>query len=424
MEYHIISSRLFLFIATLLIAYRLNAQTSIDAVESCNDQHVKTILLYRSGWEMSMPVIFTDESEVLDLAFDYLDTFPASYNYSVENCTYNWKVNDVSEHDYIKDFNDESILEVHSSLNTIRSYTHFSASFPNDELKITKSGNFLLKVYQNGEPDKILFTRRFCIAERLAGISATVKRPDDENQEIELVVDLGNLQLENPLGETKVVIIKNYDWNNRVKIEGFPQLQDNKLVYSLPYQIESKGGNEFRDFDTKNTKTASERVGSIVYQPPYFHFHLKNDESRQFKPYFTNKDLNGRFYIDAPDAQDRQLEADYVFVHFTLKAMQPYDANVYIYGALTNYMINGSSMMNYNTDKAAYEKTLLLKQGYYNYVYTLKESNKKDIDFEPTEGTHSETENDYLIFVYLKRPMSDFDRLIGFKIVNSMGEAK
>jgi hypothetical protein len=424
MNYRIIYLRLMLGVLLKAPIYLSSAQTTDEAIETVNDQHVKTILLYRHGWEMSMPVIYTDEDVALDLAFDYVDTLPESYNYSVSNCTFDWKINDVNEHEYVKDFNDEPIQEIHNSINTTRFYTHFSASFPNEELKITRSGNYLLKVYQNGEPEKILFTRRFCIADRLTTINARIKRPDKEMQEMELVIDLGNLDLQNPLGEIKTTIIKNFDWKNKIKIEGSPLLQDNKLVYNFPYQIVSNGGNEFRDFDTKNTKVESERIAAIVFQNPYFSFNLKADESKQFKPYLTSKDLNGRYYIDAPDARNRQLEADYVYVHFTLNALQPYNDNVYIYGALTNFAIDGSSLMIYHAEKSAYEKTLLLKQGYYNYLYAIKERNKKDLDFETTEGSHSETENDYLIFVYQKNVMSDFDRLIGFKIVNSTGEVK
>jgi hypothetical protein len=133
----------------------------------------------------------------------------------------------------------------------------------------------------------------------------------------------------------------------------------------------------------------------------------------------TSKDLNGRFFIEIPDAFDRHTESDYVEVHFTLQAQQLLGTDVYIYGALTGWNSDESNFMIYNSDKQAYEKTLLLKQGYYNYAYATRDYNSSELSFDLTEGNHAETENDYLIFVYLRGTMSDFDRLVGFTIVNS-----
>jgi hypothetical protein len=416
-----------LLLVTAILSFNraiIYSQTLENANEFCTDPHIRTILLHCVGWDLSMPVIHPDENEKLILDFDYLDTLADSYSYSITNCTYDWKWSDLSEREYIEGFNDVSINEVSHSVNTTRSFTHFSTSFPNDELKINQSGNYLLKVYKNGEPEKIVFTKRFCIAEHLADISAIVKMPDKENQEINLTIGLGNLELQNPLNEIKVVIIRNYDWNSKVNITSSPLLQDNKLIFDLPYQISSPGENEFRYFDIKNLKYYSERVSSVRFLNPDFHVFLKPDELLQFKQYFSLKDINGRCYIDVSDAHNRYNEADYVYVHFILSAPQPIQSDVFLYGALTSYRIDKTTAMNYNYEKAEYEKTLLLKQGYYDYAYATLNVTGKKIDFEITEGIHSETENEYAVFVYLKRTMSDLDRLVGFKIVNSTNAVK
>jgi hypothetical protein len=402
----------------------INAQQSEETQEIYSDPNIKTILFYQSGWDLSMPVIFINENQKLSLDFDDLEASEVDFSYSVTSCTFDWKINDVSEHEYLEGINDIPIYNVRQSINTTKSYTHYSATLPNEDIQLSKSGNYLLRVYKNEEPDKIIFTKRFCIAERLADVKAYIKKPDDENQEIFLEIDLGNLDLSNPLAEIKVVVIKNYDWNNQIEIITSPFLRDNKLFFDMPFQIMSPGGNEFRFFDIKSTKFISERVNNIEYLSPCFHFYLKPDELKRFKPYFTLKDLNGRFYIDIPDVFNRHEEADYVYVHFTLETTYPFGSDVYIYGALTNYKTDESNYMTFNIDKQAYEKTLLLKQGYYNYAYVLKDYNEKKIEFDPTEGTHAETENDYIVFVYLKKTISDIDRLVGYKIINSTEPVK
>ena len=76
--------------------------------------------------------------------------------------------------------------------------------------------------------------------------------------------------------------------------------------------------------------------------------------------------------------------------------------------------------MTYDPDRSVYRGTLFLKQGYYNYTYVLKDYNHTRLWSDRTEGDHSETENDYQVFVYLRTPVSDFDQLVGYTILNSV----
>ena len=415
---------LLFLIPTIFFNAALNGQQNNAAEEYCRVPEIRTILFYRTGWELSMPVLFTDEEELLELRFDYLGIPENNFSYSIQNCNYDWTINDIPEQYYLEGFNDVPLYDYSSSRNTTHDFIHYSVSVPGEDLEITQSGNFLLKVFDSSNPEEIFFTRKFCVAEKIVAIRARFMRPDYENQEISLEVDLGNLKLRDPRNEIKVVIIKNYDWNNRVNISSPPMLRDNVLYFDLPSQIVAKGGNEFRYFDTKSVKTPSERVDYIQYRAPELHFILKPDKLKQFEPYFSSKDLNGRYFVEIPDAFDRHTESDYVQVHFTLETGQPLGTDVYIYGALTGWNIGDRNFMIYNPDKEAYEKTLLLKQGYFNYAYATRDYNSDNITFDITEGNHAETENDYLIFVYLREAMDDFDRLVGYTVVNSAGNAR
>lgn len=404
--------------------FLLKGQQDLILKEASNYPEISTILLYRSGWELSMPVIFRNEEEKLELRFDYLGEPVNNFSYSVQNCTYDWKINDEPEHYYLEGFNDVSIYEYHPSRNTTHDYIHYVSQIPSDNLEITQSGNYLLCIYDSSDPEKVFFTRKFCIAEKTVSINARFIYPDNQSQEIMLSIDLGELALDNPTDEIKVMILKNYDWNNRITINSPPMLRDNKLYFDLAGQIKANGTNEFRYFDTKSTKYISERVDFIEYLAPEFHFILKPDMLKQYVPYFSSTDLNGRFFIEIPDAYDRHTESDYVQVHFTLESQQALGTDVYIYGALTNWQTNEKNYMVYNPDRQVYEKLLLLKQGYYNYAYVTREYNSNKLSFDITEGNHYETENDYLIFVYLRKTTSNFDRLVGFSIVNSAGMIK
>ena len=76
--------------------------------------------------------------------------------------------------------------------------------------------------------------------------------------------------------------------------------------------------------------------------------------------------------------------------------------------------------MIYNYVEKEYELTLFLKQGYYNYQYTYLKDNEKCGDETLIEGTHYETENEYVIYVYNMPMGSNYDQLIGMKRFNSL----
>jgi len=77
--------------------------------------------------------------------------------------------------------------------------------------------------------------------------------------------------------------------------------------------------------------------------------------------------------------------------------------------------------MDFNEEKGAYEKTLLLKQGYYNYSYVTLPEKKGDekFSFENTEGNYWGTENSYQVLVYYRSFGGRSDELIAYATLNS-----
>jgi hypothetical protein len=62
---------------------------------------------------------------------------------------------------------------------------------------------------------------------------------------------------------------------------------------------------------------------------------------------------------------------------------------------------------------------MLLKQGWYNYEYIFLKDGETKADPSFFEGNHYETENEYLILVYYRNPLSRYDRLVGTQITTS-----
>jgi hypothetical protein len=118
-------------------------------------------------------------------------------------------------------------------------------------------------------------------------------------------------------------------------------------------------------------------------------------------------------------------QSDYARVHFSYfpPGNRPYEGkNLYIYGELTNYTPDDSSKMIFNADRGAYERTLFLKQGYYNYSYvTLADNaNPDQVSIENTEGNNWVTENTYMVLVYYRHFGARADELIGYTSIVSL----
>jgi hypothetical protein len=92
----------------------------------------------------------------------------------------------------------------------------------------------------------------------------------------------------------------------------------------------------------------------------------------------------------------------------------------HVLGELTSWQLNNDSRMYFNPEHKGYEVNLFLKQGYYNYMYVLKENGKNTGDESLMEGSHWETENDYTIYVYYHENGSMYDRLIAVNFLNSV----
>jgi hypothetical protein len=74
--------------------------------------------------------------------------------------------------------------------------------------------------------------------------------------------------------------------------------------------------------------------------------------------------------------------------------------------------------MKFNSESGLWEKQLTLKQGLYNFQYVVKDTNQNIIDYPA--GSWYNTENDYFIAVYTTLLQNRGDRLLMYKVINSV----
>ena len=279
------------------------------------------------------------------------------------------------------------------------------------------SGNYVFKVFEEGE--KIIFYKRFQVLENLISIEAEVRRAtlaEDRHSkhEIDFTIKHPNLFISDPFTDIKVHIKQNNKEDNAITHLKPIFIRNDELIYDYSNRNTFWANNEYRHFDIRSLRYHSDKIKDIKCDSIFNHVFLFNDYKRSFKQYSIEPDINGKFIIKSQEGWNSSVEADYVFVHFTLPIREISYGDIYITGGFSDWELKKDFKLKYNTNKKQYEKSIYIKQGYYNYHYALNDTSTKRVNISFIEGTHYETRNDYYIYVYYRNVGDRHDRLIGF----------
>ncbi len=416
-----------ILMATLLFSKGSYSQYVLDEYyqqkEMLYEDHVykagiRTVRLHPVEDELAMPIIRLN-SGTLKLSFDDLYADFMNLSYTIIHCNADWTPSGLLTQEYIANLQDGYIQNYEYSLNTLFSYTHYNLNIPNGNMRLLKSGNYLLKVYANNDPSDLVLTKRFMVYEDIVTPAGQVKRPTivdyiSTGQEVRFTISHPNYNIPNPFTDLKVQVMQNQRWDNTITDLKPQFLQNNQLIYNYNRESTFAGGNEFRFFDIKNMRTLTMNMRWVDIDSVYT-VYLKDDGSREIAKYSTYPDINGQFVVRRLDATNSDSEADYVYVDFQLRYPAPLTTgDVYVFGKHTDWKLLPEFRLSYDPARKAYHAKVLLKQGYYNFMYAVYDSDAQQADISTVEGSHWETENTYQILVYNREIGQRYDRLIGY----------
>lgn len=388
---------------------------------------IKTVILQQEGVDGSLPLIELGSNTRLHLQFDDLDPIQRQYYYSLEHCNADWKPSRVMISRAIRGLQQDFLQDFQYSFNTRQQFIHYSLLFPNEQMEILLSGNYIIKVFEDGDPDNIVLTRRFMVFKQDAQVGANVRRTVPVNimethQEVDVTVGIGALSLINIPSTTQLVIRQNGRWDNAIYLN---PLSFNKQIINYNYDDGQNcfdAGNEFRWVDIRSLRMQSDRVANFQRDSNLVITNLLLDPMRTFDSYRNLTEANGRYFIRNSDGSEPELDADYTWVKFTLPFEAPLThGNLFIFGALSDWNFKEEFKLVYDYPSKSFRARILLKQGIYNYSYVFLPNNSSKGDLNFIEGSHFETENDYLILFYTRQYTEVFDELSGISQINSRG---
>jgi hypothetical protein len=413
---------LLLFLNVTQVAFAAPVQRHEKTEHFSNEifaDKIHTVLVRSTTWELSSPVYELGSNQRLELIFDDLSNNPRTFGYTLVHCDADWNRSDLQTQEYLSGLGEGTIRESDPSYNTTYDFIHYRLEFPEEDCVPLLSGNYALVVYEADNRDQVILTQRIYVVEKTVQLTGQVHQAPqgdfrETGQQVSFTLSYANLYIQDPVRDLEVIIRQNGRDDNCIKNPKPAAISPGEIDFTSADEGIFMAGNEFRTLDIKSMKYQTENIASIDFQNPYYHVYLKPDKSRENKPYFSKADLNGRYFINQEKARNKHLEADYVFVHFSLEQPYPLPEEVYVTGKLTDWKLTPSCQMKYNEEKMCYEATLLLKQGLYDYAFCSFDKSSGVRDDEVFEGNFYETGNDYEIFMYLHDSRSPYDRLIGY----------
>ena len=417
--------RIISLVCCCLLALFVMAQ-GVDTRPHIFDSNVRSLKVSLLNNMYIPPILVLNGEDRLLVNFDYLGYDVHYLRYSVTHCNADWQPSQLVESEYVSGFNYADIEDYEPCEATYVHYYNYQFALPNADMELLVSGNYLLTVYEQDDPDDILFQTRFSVSEGTVSVLPQVtSRTDVEYnnrfQQVSFDVRYKPNQIKDPYTEFTCVVSQNSRDDNAVIVKRPLMVAVDHVTYDHNRDLIFPAGNEFRRFETVSAHNINMGVQSIRYYEPMYHATLMIDEPRNETQYLYDRTQYGRFTIrNAETRGESALQADYMITHFALDAGGKLNGgNVLLYGEFMEGAPASQVVMKYDASSGFYTADVLLKQGAYNYMYLWLPDGTNVAQTGRIEGDHYETINEYLVKVY-DRPMGErYDRLIGYGVAYS-----
>ena len=410
------SAIIVIFLAFML---GLQAQTHVRVY----DEHIRTLRVARAFLTLYAPLDGSDAENTLDISFDEMSHDVHFYSYTVQLMNADrTKESELLSGEYLQGFTTQDISDYEHSINTSREYTHYRFSFPNADMVLTKSGNYRLMIYEDGDRDKRVAEVDFCVVEPMVKIEGSVRSNTDiefngRYQQLDLDVNTAAINLKDP-NEIRVLVTQNNRTDNAVWLNRPTYLAQNHLKYQQQRDLIFEGGNEYLHFDAFSRYYAGTGIDRVFYEMGDYQVVLFADEITTGE-YIHHYDADGAYRVNAEHTTDSDVEAEYMWVHWTLPVERPwFDGSLYVGGDLFGNEMSMRNRMQYDSDARCYWLTALVKQGGYDYQYWFVPKGENKTTTQRVDGSYWQTENEYAVYVYWRPFGARYERLIGVTFIH------
>ena len=419
-------NRVILFALACVLAVQGWAQATADTRVTIFDSNVRSLKVAPASNMYLPPVLVLGSDDYLEVNFDYIDYDVHYLRYSLQHCDALWQPSQLQESEYVEGFNYADVTDYLQSESTFTHYYNYSFSLPNPDMQFTRSGNYVLRVYEQDDPDKVLFQTRFMVCEpRVTVLTDVTSRTDetynDAHQQLSINLQYKPGVIADPYGELTTVVFQNTRTDNAVVLRRPLSAGIGTVTYEHQPELIFNAGNEYRRFETVNIHSLNMGVAAIDYVQPFYHATLYTDEPRHSMQYLYDQTQRGHFTIRNAEGNDSRIDADYVVTHFSLNTAGPVEGgHIFLEGEFTHGLPASTTVMKYDPASGCYINDMLLKQGAYNYQYLWVPDGSRVGQTAAIDGDKFQTVNQYMVLVYHRPSGGRYDQLVGYGLARSI----
>lgn len=378
------------------------------------NEAVGTIQLYRTGDEASLPVLAVGSGHTLTLAFDLVRESGRPLSVFFYHADRTWR-RDLVPAEYLTSFQRDDLLDYTPSRVTQVPYTHYRYEFPNRSIGFRLSGNYVVRVTEQGMEDEVLFERPFFVSEQAAPAEFAIGRVMVSGSPSPFLQPTLAFTPPDPTYGNAFDYTVCFRRNGLVdegRCTSDPSLA---MAPELRYFLEpedSFGPSAADHFVDLSDIRPGPRVERVDLTSSPFRVTVEPDYIR-FPGAFASPLLNGNPVVEeaVTSVLEPSISAEYVVAGFALVPEDdtPVRGDVHLLGSFNDWRRVPEHRMTWNADRRRYEGSVLLKQGQYEYRYGFDDARVRQ---QVALDAPLRLDNILTAFIYFSDVRVSTDRLI------------
>ncbi|MFP4228107.1 MAG: type IX secretion system plug protein domain-containing protein [Salinivenus sp.] len=377
-------------------------------------ESIRTIQLYRGEDERRLPVLSLQDESSLTLEFDLMEAEGRPLTVRFFPADRKWE-RTLSPSRAMDSYTDDDLVDYRPSRGTEVDYTHYSYTFPNDDISFQVSGNYVLQVTERGRRDSVLFERPFFVTEDVGSLESTLESFPVPGQQLPSIRPLAKYDPPSSLEGDPFGYAACFVRNGQLgeaRCEERPRLGSQPRLEFEVSRRQAFGpvASDYRvDLGNLNAGRRIERADRTVSP---FQVLLEPDYAR-FSGEPPRDVLNGQIVVRGAveGRSDPALTAEYVRTTFAFVPPdeQPLPGGLTVAGSFSGMSPDQGANMRWASNRRRYEGEVLLKQGRYQYFY---EASDPELTEELRRMQSVERQNAFTTFLYYEDPSRGTDRLL------------
>ncbi len=374
--------------------------------------NIKSIQVYRGSRKTAIPAIELGTDEFITLRFDEIDESSRMFRVRVRHRDADWSSSAVMRDFYLSGYREDIITRGSPSGVQDPDYVHYRYRFPNENMRVTMSGNYLLEI-RDYESSDVLFSVPFFVHEDAGSTRFSYEELfglDDRyrvhHQPFVRYRYPDIVQL--PTSDLRLFFVQNRFWGRAREADQEDMSESGVYRTYLSRREAFVGTYEFRPLDLRRYDSPRPEAVEIRTETVPPRVVLFRD--------VVNLDVNPPRRTPSPHGFPRDDErARYVDVRFELEIpdREKTDLPVYVYGPFNNWTINEENRMEYRESTDSWVGRAVMKEGRYDYKYAVVEDGR--IDDLRLDDSFASTEQEYTSLIYFRDPRYQADRLLNIQ---------